>query len=110
GAPGGPPQAAGGRGGEGCVGGVLPVKRPSARERGGTRGGGPQPGDSRHKRVYARLQRAMRGNERKRVRRLEPSHRVINVPAPWSVSSSSSTACGTLPSRMTTPSTPASSA
>ena len=37
-------------------------------------------------------------------------HRIISVPAPWSVSSSSSTACGTLPSRMTTPSTPASSA
>jgi len=36
--------------------------------------------------------------------------RIISVPAPWSVSSSSSTACGTLPSRMTTPSTPASSA
>ena len=37
-------------------------------------------------------------------------HRIISVPAPWSVNSSSSTACGTLPSRMTTPSTPASSA
>jgi len=37
-------------------------------------------------------------------------HRIISVPAPWSVRSSSSTACGTLPSRITTPSTPASSA
>jgi hypothetical protein len=37
-------------------------------------------------------------------------HRIISVPAPWSVRSSSSTACGSLPSRMTTPSTPASSA
>ena len=38
------------------------------------------------------------------------AHRIISVPAPWSVRSSSSTACGTFPSRMTTPSTPASSA
>ena len=37
-------------------------------------------------------------------------YRVISVPAPWSVSSSSSTACGTLPSMMTTPSTPRSMA
>ena len=36
--------------------------------------------------------------------------RWISVPEPRSVNSSSSTACGTLPSRMTTPSTPFSSA
>ena len=36
--------------------------------------------------------------------------RRMSVPAPWSVRSSSSTACGTLPSRMTTASTPCSSA
>jgi quercetin dioxygenase-like cupin family protein len=39
-----------------------------------------------------------------------PRYRCISVPRPWSVSNSSSTACGTLPSRMTTPSTPFSSA
>ena len=38
------------------------------------------------------------------------AHRVISVPAPWSVSNSTSTACGVLPSRMTTPSTPRSTA
>ena len=35
-----------------------------------------------------------------------PPQRVIRVPDPWSVRSSISTACGILPSRMTTPSTP----
>src|SRR5262245_30002376 len=37
-------------------------------------------------------------------------YRWIRVPTPWSVNNSSKTACGTLPSRMTTPSTPWSSA
>src|SRR5450631_454953 len=39
-----------------------------------------------------------------------PPQRCISVPTPWSVSSSSRTACGILPSMMTTPSTPWSSA
>src|SRR5262249_53335874 len=47
------------------------------------------------------------GRERTECRAV---HRWISVPAPRSVRSSSSTACSTLPSRMTTPSTPASSA
>ena len=38
------------------------------------------------------------------------THRVIKVPAPRSVSNSSNTAWGTLPSKITTPSTPCSSA
>src|SRR5262249_45965083 len=49
-----------------------------------------------------------RGRARRSSR--HDTHRIISVPAPWSVSNSSSTACGTRPSRITTPSTPASSA
>src|SRR5664280_1609196 len=47
------------------------------------------------------------GDEWRWCHRHLPMHR---VPTPWSVSNSSSTACGILPSMMTTPSTPWSSA
>ncbi|MDH6178933.1 hypothetical protein ABIF44_005014 [Bradyrhizobium japonicum] len=44
------------------------------------------------------------------ISRLRVSHLWISVPVPWLVKSSSSTACCILPSMMTTPSTPCSSA
>ena len=57
---------------------------------------GPQAGRARDRDVAERLRRY----------RLAAAHGTISVPAPCSVNSSSSTACGVLPLRMTTPSTP----